>query len=174
MAVRNEGGQDVDYDVEPSEPGGGGGGNLVANSAGKALLFSSLGATFAAVGCLTGLGGQGLVLAGLGLLAAGLVFQGITLDRARRLAAAAPMARIVGTSGKKLLKNQEEHSHTFVAGTWVNFWLPGTMTKLAQSPQIHDANARVILRRRQLASTGEGAAASGGGEYFVEVIPSVT
>jgi hypothetical protein len=98
-------------------------------------------------GCLTGFGDQALVLLGLGFLAVGLVFQGVTFDRARRLARASVALRLV-RSGRAHLSDGDEHPHAFDAGTWVEFWSSkDPAVKLAQSPAIFNPIARVVLRR---------------------------
>jgi hypothetical protein len=165
MAIGNGSGHDIDYDVQPSDPGGGpSGGNAVAKSAGFGLFFSSLGTALAGIGCLTGLGGRGLLLAGFGSLVAGLVYHGITLDRARRLASSPAMPRLGIAPTMNHLADGQEHAHEFVPGTWVNFWHPDTKEKLAQSPTIFNSNARVTLRRYDPATTVQGPSG-----YCVEV-----
>ncbi len=147
MTVENQSGKDIEYDVEPSDPGGPGSGN-VSRPVMYSLIASGTGATFMGIGCLTGFGDQSLVLAGLGFLAVGLVFQGVAFDRARRLEIAGPTLRIRGGAGRRRLDDGEVHRHTFVAGTWVEFWDPDNPgTRLAQSPPIFKPTARVILRR---------------------------
>lgn len=167
MAIGNGSGREVEYDVEPSDPGGGGGGNLV-DPLKTSLLLTSLGTAFVGVGCLTRMGGLGLELAGLGLLAAGLVFQGIALDRARRLATIGPLA-VRNLILDRRLTDGEEHPHVFAAGTWVNYRDPETKAKLASSPKIFNPNARVTLRRNASGTTNQGDAPLAEGGYWVEV-----
>lgn len=147
MAIRNESGDAVDYEVQPSDPGPPNA-SAVRNATGNALLFSSMGTALAGVGCLTDFGDQALVLVGLGFLVVGLVFLGVAFDRARRLATDVRALRLVRSTGRTLLVDGDEHAHTFTPGTWVEFWSrTDPAVRLAQSPVIDKPSAVVILRR---------------------------
>lgn len=147
MAIRNQSGNAVDYDVKPSDPGPPPPVARIQNAAAAGLTASAIGLMFTAFGCLTGFGDQAFVLAGLGFLVVGLVFQGIALDRARRLGTVS-LALRSGGSGMTHLADGDEHAHTFKPGTWVEFWSKDEPPqKLAQSPMIFNSDARVTLRR---------------------------
>jgi hypothetical protein len=118
------------------------------DAARNGLLFAAIGTGFTGFGCLTGFGDQAFVLAGLGFLVAGLVFQGVTLDRARRLASES-LALGIGGSGKTHLADGDEHPYPFTPGTWVvRFWSKDDPTQmLAQSPPVSGPSVKVLLRR---------------------------
>jgi hypothetical protein len=169
-AVGNGSGRDVEYEVEPSDPGG----NFTGDT--QIALYSTVaGGLSLAAGCVGGVGGRGVVYLGLGLLALALVFQVRALRRLRvleRQAAPLMAAPQAESGGKTDLGDGQEHPRTFVAGTsWVVFYSDDPpFEPLAVSPKISDPNARVVLRRCGTPSTlagGELAKATDG--YYVEV-----
>lgn len=149
MPVRNQSGEPVDYDVQPSDPDPPPAPEArgVQIAAANGLVWSAVGAAFTGFGCLTGFGDQALILAGLAFLVVGLVFHGVAFDRARRLVSERAAFRIV-RSGKTHLADGDEHPHVFTGGTWVEFWSKKDPTlMLAKSPVIFHPAATVVLRR---------------------------
>lgn len=137
MAVSNASGRDVEYDVKPSDPGLG---TPIALSA--ALTLG--GTTFAALGCLTDIGGESLTLIGLFLLVAALVADVYAYSRTRT---SGPVAISAGTGGKKPLPAGQTLPQSFPAGTWVEFYdHQSPHGVLAVSQPIFDSSAIVTFR----------------------------
>jgi hypothetical protein len=171
-SVGNGSGHDVEYEVEPSDPGG----NIVGDT--KGATYSLIAGTAAVgVGCLTQIGGRGLVFLGVGLLVLALVFQ-IRALRGLRTLRREPRARYAAVQraggGRTPLPDAHEHGKDFVAGmSWVVFYdNQAPYEPLAMSPPVPDANARVVLRKCGTPSTlaQQQLVARAGGEYFVEVL----
>lgn len=171
-SVGNGSGRDIEYEVEPSDPG------IVSDT--KGATFSLIAGTAAVgIGCLTRFGGRGLVLLGVGLLVLALVFQ-VRALRGLRTLRRGPRARYAAVQpaggGRTPLPDAQEHDgKNFVAGTsWVVFYDDQEPYQaLAMSPPVPDANARVVLRKCGTPSTlaqQQQLVARAGGEYFVEVL----
>lgn len=160
MAVSNSSGRDVEYDVQPSNPGG----NLTAPVTASMLLTAGGGA-FTAYGCLAE-GGTAITVVGLFLLAASLVANAIALNRASSGSAQ------LGKGPKTLLANGATHAHTFTPGTWVVFYEVGAGSPITQSPVVFDdVNCTVMLR--QCPPPAEQSLVQEA-KTFVEVVPSGT
>lgn len=171
-SVGNGSGHDVDYEVEPSDPGG-----IIKGDTQMAMYSLIAGTVAVGVGCLTHIGGRGLVYLGVGLLVLALVFQVRALRRLRTLArrtTPVPAAIQSAGGGKTPLPDGQEHAKTFVAGTSrvVFYSDQEPFEPLAASPPLPDANARVVLRKcgtpSTLAQQTQQQAASTSGEYYVE------
>lgn len=159
MAIGNQSGRDVEYEVQPSNPGP----NLTHPQV-TALAFTAGGGALTAYGCL-GDGGRGLTAFGLSLLAGAVVSETIALHRAR----SGSIAPRSGGGTKTHLAHGAEHLHTFTNGTWVVFYEVGQDAPLAQSPVVFDPGCTVRLRR--CPADGD-RLVSGTSATFVEVIPS--
>lgn len=137
MPISNQSGRDVDYEVQPSDPG----------VAGPILLATALGAAgtaFVGLGCLTETLGPDLTVVGLFLLVASLLSNVIAYRRVR--ASTAVGFTTGGTSGT--LSHGQTAVHSFSPGTWVVFTEHGISNKkLATSPPVFDSTAIVTLRR---------------------------
>jgi hypothetical protein len=173
-SVGNGSGHDVEYEVEPSDPGG----NIVGDT--KGATYSLIAGTAAVgVGCLTQIGGRGLVFLGVGLLVLALVFQ-IRALRGLRTLRREPRARYAAVQraggGRTPLPDAQEHDgKNFVAGmSWVVFYNDKEPYQaLAMSPPVPDANSRVVLRKYGTPSTlaqPQQLVARTSGEYFVELL----
>ncbi len=159
MAIRNGSGRDVEYEVQPPDPGGNLTGPVTA-----AMLLTAGGGAFTAFGCLAE-GGTTLTVVGLLLLAGALVADAIALNRAKTGSSQ------LGSGGPKtLLSDGGEHPHVFTAGTWVVFYEVGQDAPITQSPIVFDdVNCTVVLRQCP-APANQGLMADA--KTFVEVIPS--
>lgn len=161
MAIGNQSGRDVEYEVQPSNPAPG-----LTNPLVTSLATTALGAAFTAYGCLAD-GGTGITVIGLFLLAAALVADVIALNRARSGAAS---SKSLSGSSKTLIANGATHPHTFTAGTWVVFYEKDHDSPLAQSPIVFDdVNCTVVLRQ---CPPPQDARLAADAKTFVEVIPS--
>lgn len=163
MAVANSSGRDVEYEVQPSNPGG----NLTT-TIGFSTGATALGTALTAYGCLAD-GGRGVTVLGLFLLAAALVADVIALNRSRSGAASFSSG---GGGSRTLIAHGATHAHTFTAGTWVVFYEIGQDAPIAQSPTVFDdVDCTVMLRQCPPPQDGTLLADA---KTFVEVIPSAT
>lgn len=168
MAIGNGSGRDIEYEVEPSDPGG-----TLTGPTKTAMFLTVAGGAAVGVGCLTGFGGRYLVYFGLLLLVGAFAFQSVVLRRARDLERrVAPFVTLrASTTGKTKLPDGQQHAKTFVPGSWVVFYEDqAPHAVLATSPLVHAAEASVVLRRCGTPSTlTGGAAARADSGYFVEM-----
>lgn len=137
MAVTNQSGRDVEYEVKPSDPGLG---TPIALSA--ALTLG--GTAFTALGCLTEIGGEPMTLIGLFLLVAALVADVYAYNKVKT---AGPVPVSAGSGVKTLVTPGETKPQSFPAGTWVVFSNPEVPNEvLATSEPIFDSEATVAFR----------------------------
>lgn len=161
MAVGNGSGRDVEYEVQPSNPGGD-----LTQPLTIAMLATAAGGAFTAFGCLAG-GGTTLTVVGLFLLAAALVADAVALNRAK-----SGSTRLGSGGPKTHLLDGAEHPHVFTAGTWVVFYETAANggAMITQSPIIFDdVNCTVVLRQCPPPANQTLIADA---KTFVEVIPS--
>jgi hypothetical protein len=133
MAVNNNSGRDVEYEVQPSNPGLGG-------PIGLSAALTAVGGGLTAYGCLADEGT--LTAVGLFLLVAALLADLYAYNKAQGVV-------VAGTGGgKALLADGASVEHAFAAGTWVVFTEVGKPSKvLGSSPPIFQQEASVTLRR---------------------------
>jgi hypothetical protein len=138
MPIGNRSGRNVQYEVEPSDPG-------IAAPIGLAAALTGAGTAFAALGCLTEIGGEPLTVVGLFLLVAALLADVYAYNKANSAGAAMATAP---TGGKKPLADEATDAHVFAPGTWVVFYDGEDTEKvLGVSPPIFKPDATVTLRR---------------------------
>lgn len=160
MAVSNSSGRDVEYEVQPSNPGG----NLTAPIT-TSLALTGAGGAFTAFGCLAD-GGTTMTVIGLFLLAAAAVADAVALNRAKTGSSQ------LSTGPKTPITNGAEHTDSFTAGTWVVFYETAANggAMITQSPIIFDdLNCTVVLRQ---CPPPANQTLMAGAKTFVEVIPS--
>lgn len=161
MAIGNDNGGGVEYEIEPSSGGGGGGGggNLVAGATAGALFSVLAGASFYC-GCWGGMGDVWTML-GFGLLTVSVVLQVFTIYRLRnpspqrldgsRVASSARAASApTGGNGKtSIAPGFTDAVHTFDGnGEVVVFWHDQAHggDELCRSVPIHCQKAEVRLQ----------------------------
>jgi hypothetical protein len=101
MAIGNQSGRDVEYEVEPGDPG-------LRQPILLAAALTGVGGALAALGCLTEMGGEALTVVGLFMLVGALLANVYAYNKVN---AAGPFTPTPPTGGKKPLADGDTATH---------------------------------------------------------------